>query len=159
MSEVGRYIQIMIDSLKKKIQILDTLLVLNEEQAEAIKDGVKLDAFDELVSKKAEQIELIRKLDTGFDAVYRKVKPEITGHPELHKDEIRQMQELITQLTDRSVKVEASEKRNKMAVEQYFAMTRKNLHTTKKSVSAASNYYKSMTNTQYVDAQMINFKQ
>ena len=121
MPEVNRYIQIMIDSLKKKIQILDTLLAYNEEQAEAIKEDVNPEVFDELVSKKAEQIELIRKLDTGFDAVYQKVKPEITTHPELHRDEIKQMQELIMQLTDRSVKMEASEKRNKLAVEQYLA--------------------------------------
>ena len=159
MPETERYIQILIESLKKKIQILDTLLAMNEEQARVIKEGADLDQFDELVSQKSEQIELIKKLDTGFDAVYLRVKPEITEHPEIHKEEIRQMQELITELTDRSVQMEASEKRNKQAVEQYFASMRRNLNTTKKSVSAATNYYKSMTGTQYVDAQMINFKQ
>lgn len=159
MSENDRYIRILIDSLKKKIEILDKLLAMNEEQARAINDGIGLDLFDEMVTQKAEQIELIAKLDVGFDAVYQRVKPEITEHPELHKEEIHEMQRLITELTDRSVKMEASEKRNKQAVEQYFAKERRNIHAAKKSVSAATNYYKNMTGTQYVDAQMINFKQ
>lgn len=159
MPDTERYIQIMIDSLKKKIEILDRLLEMNEEQEKAIKDGSDLERFDEMVSHKSEQIELIKKLDTGFDAVYRHVKPEITGHPELHRSEIGQLQELITKLTDRSVKMQASEQRNKQLVEQYFSSMRRELRTTKKSVSAASNYYKNMTSSQYVDAQMINYKQ
>ncbi len=159
MSETERYIQILIDSLKKKIEILDKLLSMNEEQSLAVKEGISLERFDELVAEKSEQIELITKLDIGFDAVYNKVKPEITGHPELHKNEIHEMQRLIAELTDRSVKMEASEQRNKQAVEQYFTMSRRKLNTSKKSISAASNYYKNMTGTQYVDAQMINFKQ
>lgn len=159
MSETERYIQILIDSLKKKIEILDKLLSMNEEQSLAVKEGISLERFDELVAEKAEQIELITKLDIGFDAVYNKVKPEITGHPELHKNEIHEMQRLIAELTDRSVKMEASEQRNKQAVEQYFTMSRRKLNMSKKSISAASNYYKNMTGTQYVDAQMINFKQ
>lgn len=159
MAENDRYIQIMIDSLKKKIQILDTLLAMNEEQAKALTGDVSMEKFDEMVEKKSEQIELIKKLDTGFDAVYNRIKPEITEHPELHKDEIRLMQQLISELTDRSVKMEASEQRNKQAVERYFRSLRQELNSTTKSVSAASNYYKNMTGTQYVDAQMINFKQ
>lgn len=159
MPDTERYIQIMIDSLKKKIEILDNLLEMNEEQEKAIRESADLDRFDEIVSRKSEQIELIKKLDTGFDAIYHRVKPEITGHPELHKEEISQMQELITLLTDRSVKMQASEKRNKQLVEQYFSFKRRELRTTKKSVNAASNYYKNMTSTQYVDAQMINYKQ
>lgn len=158
MAEHDRYIQIMIDSLKKKIQILDTLLAMNEEQAKALAGDVSMEVFDEMVEKKSEQIELIVKLDTGFDAVYNRIKPEITEHPELHKEEIRLMQQLISELTDRSVKMEASEQRNKQAAERYFRSLRHELNNTSKSVSAASNYYKNMAGTQYVDAQMINFK-
>lgn len=159
MSDINRYVQVLIESLRKKIQILDTLLAMNEEQTKAIEDDMKLDQFDAMVEKKAEQIDLINKLDSGFDTIYRRVKPELTGHPELYRDEIHTMQELITELTDRSVKMEASEKRNKLAVEQYFTRARRNIQTTRKTVNAASDYYKSMTGTQYIDAQMINFKQ
>lgn len=158
-AETERYIQILIESLKKKIEILDTLLALNAKQAEVIQAEDSFDAFDALVDQKTAQIELLNKLDTGFDTIYRHVRPELTGHPGQHKEQIRQIQSLITELTDRSVKVEATENRNKQAIERYFANARKELHESHKSVNVASSYYKSMTNGQYVDPQMINLKQ
>lgn len=156
--EKNRYIQIMIDSLKKKTEIMDQLLILNEKQSDIIKANAGLDEFDAIVDQKSALINIINKLDTGFQAVYDRVKPDLTGLPELHKEEIRTIQQLIKELTDKTVKMEASEQRNKQAVEQYFAISKRKIHETKKSVNAASNYYKNMTNTQYVDAQMINFK-
>lgn len=159
MTETDRYIQILIESLKKKIEILDKLLELNGKQAEVIKAEDSLDEFDRLVDLKSEQLALLDKLDTGFETIYQHVRPELTGHPERHREQILQIQSLISSLTERSVKVETTENRNKQAIEQYFSAARRNLHEHRKSVSAASNYYKSMTGTQYVDPQMINFKQ
>lgn len=159
MAETERYMQILIESLKKKNEILDTLLALNEKQAAVIRAEDSLDEFDALVDRKAEQISLLDKLDTGFETIYQHVRPEVTKNPERYKEQIREIQSLITELTDRSVKVQATEKRNKQGIERYFANARKNLHDSRKSVNVASSYYKSMTNTQYVDPQMINFKQ
>ncbi len=159
MTETDRYIQILIESLKKKIEILDKLLELNGKQAEVIKAEDSLDEFDRLVDLKSEQLALLDKLDTGFETIYQHVRPELTGHPERHREQILQIQSLISSLTERSVKVETTENRNKQAIEQYFSNARRNLHEYRKNISAASNYYKSMTGTQYVDPQMINFKQ
>lgn len=159
MAETERYIQILTESLKKKIEILDTLLVLNEKQAEVIRTENSLDAFDQLVDEKAVQIALLEKLDTGFETIYQHVRPEVTQHPERYKAQINEIQSLIKELTDRSVRVETTEKRNKQAIEQYFAAARKDLHESRRSMNVANNYYKSMTNSQYVDPQMINYKQ
>ncbi len=159
MTETDRYIQILIDSLKKKNEILDTLLALSEKQSEVIQTEDSLDEFERIIDLKSEQLVLLEKLDTGFETIYQHVKPELTGHPENHREQIRELQSLVSGLTDRSAKVQTTENRNKQAIEQYFSIARKNLHESRKSVSAASNYYKSMTGTQYVDPQMINFKQ
>lgn len=159
MAETERYIQILIESLKKKIEILDALLALNTKQAEILQTEDSLDDFDALVDEKAKQIELLDKLDTGFDTIYQHVRPEVTQHPEQYKEQIKELQSLIKELTDRSVKVETTENRNKQAIERYFANARKDIHETRRSMNVANNYYKNMTNTQYVDPQMINFKQ
>lgn len=159
MTDTDRYVQILIESLKKKIEILDALLALNEKQAEVIRAENSLDEFDALIDQKSEKIALLNKLDTGFETIYQHVRPEITQHPELYKEQIREMQTLIKELTDRSVKVETTENRNKQGIERYFSNARKELHASRKSVNVASSYYKSMTNTQYVDPQLINFKQ
>ncbi len=159
MAETERYLQILIESLKKKIEILDTLLVLNEKQAEVIRMEDSLDAFDRLVDQKSAQIALLEKLDTGFETIYQHVRPDVTQHPEHYKTQINEIQTLIKELTDRSVRIETTEKRNKQAIEQYFVSARKDLHESRRSLNVASNYYKSMTNSQYVDPQMINYKQ
>lgn len=160
MTETDRYIQILIDSLKKKIEILDTMLVLNERQSEAVKKQDNLDEFDQIVDLKSEQIRLLEKLDTGFETIYKHVRPEFTERAHEHREQIREIQSLISQITERSVKVETTENRNKQAIEQYFSLARKNLHESRKSVNAASDYYKSMSGMQqYADPQMINFKQ
>lgn len=159
MAETERYIQILIESLKKKIEILDTLLALNKKQAEIIRTEDSLDEFDALVDEKAKQIAVLDKLDTGFETIYQHVRPEVMQFPERYREQIREIQSLIKELTDRSVKVETTENRNKQAIEQYFSNARKDIHESRRSVNVASSYYKSMTNTQYVDPQMINFKQ
>lgn len=160
MTETDRYIQILIDSLKKKIEILDTLLVLNERQSEVVKKQDNLDEFDQIVDLKSEQIRLLEKLDTGFETIYKHVRPEFTERAQEHREQIREIQSLISQITERSVKVETTENRNKQAIEQYFSLARKNLHESRKSMNAASDYYKSMSGMQqYADPQMINFKQ
>lgn len=159
MEETQRYVQILIESLRKKKEVLAVLLMLNEEQAQIVKEGQDLQAFDQVMTRKAEQIDILNKLDAGFDVVYNRVKSELTGNPAKYKDEIHEIQGLIKELTDASVKIEAGEQRNRLAVENYFVSNRKAVQETKRSVSVATNYYKSMTGTQYVDPQMINFKQ
>lgn len=159
MAETERYLQILIESLKKKIEILETLLALNEKQAEVLRMEDSLDAFDRLVDEKAAQIALLEKLDTGFETIYQHVRPEVTQYPERYKAQIHEIQSLIKELTDRSVRIETTEKRNKQAVEGYFASARKDLHESRRSMNVANNYYKNMTNSQYVDPQMINYKQ
>lgn len=69
------YLSILEDSLNKKIEILDTIAELNNEQ-NAILDKPKFDeeAFNAIYVKKAEQIDLLNKTDEGFQTIYDKVK-------------------------------------------------------------------------------------
>ncbi len=159
MEDYSRYISILIASLEKKNELLSELLELNERQAEILKEEiVPEDEFERIIDKKQDRIELIAKVDTGFDSIYRKARTEITQNPEKYKDEIHLMQDLIKELTDKSVKMEASEKRNKMAVDFYLSKERKSAQNLVRTVDAANSYYKSMTGTQVVDAQMFNLK-
>jgi len=66
------------------------------------------------------------------------------------------MQELISQLTDKSVSIQTSEERNKAAVEQYFSRERRGLAKKRMSVKVANDYYKSMNKLHGMDSQLLN---
>ena len=68
------------------------------------------------------------------------------------------MQKLISEITDLSVRIQASEERNKKLVETYFSYTRGKIRESKKSVRVASDYYKSMSGTNYTDARLMDRK-
>lgn len=157
MDEAIRYMKILSDSLDKKIEILKLLLHLNEQQLAVVKDGMHQEAFDKLIAEKQEQIDLLEKLDTGFDTIYAKVKNEMSGNAAKYRDEISLMQEQISMLTDLSVKLKTSEARNKQAIEQQLIIMRRNNQNTRKSIDAANVYYRNMTNTQVVDAQIVDY--
>jgi len=45
------------------------------------------------VNRKAALIEKLEQLDTGFESLYDKVKEELESNRDIHKEQIRQMQE------------------------------------------------------------------
>ena len=66
------------------------------------------------------------------------------------------MQELIKIITDKSMDIEAQEKRNHLLAQSYFMSLKKNIKKSKTNLKAASKYYKSVSQTNYVDAQFMD---
>lgn len=158
MTECQKYLEILLDSLEKKIGILDQLLAYNEKQGQIIKENLNMDEFDLVISQKAELIQALTRLDAGFQAIYDRIREEFLQNKELYKNEIVKLQQAIGLVSDKSIEVEASEARNKKAVETYFSYTRSHLQQNRKNVRAASDYYKSMSQMNFVDSQMIDKK-
>ena len=151
------YVTILIESLEKKNRVLNQLLIMNQEQYETIKDNkVDFEAFDKVVEQKGQLIDKLELLDSGFQKVYDRVKIELDVHKDKHTLEIKKMQELISQLTDKSVSIQTSEERNKAAVEQYFSRERRGLAKKRMSVKVANDYYKSMNKLHGMDSQLLN---
>lgn len=126
--------------LDKIIQI--TLL----QEANLSATPFSMDVFDETLADKATIIEQLNKLDEGFEKVYDHVKEEISDNRMQYKDEILMLQELIKQVTEKSVKVQTEELRNKSKMELYFANSKKEIKNFKMSRQTVTNYYKSMPN-------------
>lgn len=158
MTDSTQYISVLIESLQKKENVLEQLLVLNEKQGDIIKNNMKMEAFEENVEEKAVLIKELELLDVGFQAVYLRVKEELLQHKELYTNEIHHLQTIIKCITDKSVALETSEIRNKQGVEQYFSYTRNNFHKARKNVKVASDYYKSMSRVNYIDPQLMDQK-
>uniref|UniRef100_UPI0040574099 flagellar protein FliT n=1 Tax=Agathobacter sp. TaxID=2021311 RepID=UPI0040574099 len=153
------YVDIMIQSLRKKVQVLDRIMEQNAIQKEKLEDNhATADEFDKTVEKKAALIEQLEQLDTGFDKLYDRVKDELRVNRHLYTDKIRKMQEYIRMITDKSMEIQTQEARNRELMTQKFAVVRqkaKNLRTNNK---AATKYYKNMMQLNYVAPQFLDNK-
>ena len=153
------YIDIMIQSLNKKIQVLDKILELNQLQKEQLEDPkADVDDFDQTVEGKSKLIEQLEQLDSGFDKLYDRVKEELKGNKEAYADKIKTMQECIRQITDKNMEIQAQEMRNKDLMTRKFAFVRDSAKTVRTNTKAASQYYKNMMQLNYVDPQFLDNK-
>ena len=155
------YVQIMVESLEKKKAKLDAIMEKSKEQAEILKaEKFSVDDFDKNVEEKATLIEELNMLDIGFDRMYSHVKEEITSDSGKvkYRTEIQQMQKLISELTDKSVSIQAQENRNKQMVEAVFKKEREKIKSVKLGSKAAIGYYRNMSKTNFVQPQFLDQK-
>ena len=157
--EKSQYISIMIQSLKKKSAVLDTIMELNIQQKEELENpALDPDDFDRTVEKKAEQIQQLELLDNGFQELYEKVRDELQSNREAYREDIACMQEYIRKLTDKSATIQAQEARNKDLMTQKFASVRKQVKEVRKSQKVVNQYYKSMMKANYMEAHFTDNK-
>lgn len=151
------YIDIMIQSLEKKIQVLDTIIVCDDIQKEQLENpDLTTNEFDEIVEKKSDLIEQLNQLDSGFEKLYERVKEELQGNKEKHAPKIKRMQELIRDITDKSVRIQAQEAKNKELMTQKFTGIKERSKKARVNYKAASQYYKNMMQSNVVDPQFMD---
>ncbi len=158
MAEIRQYVDILLESLERKKTILQMIQKENGKQEEAIKKNSDLAAFDHIVESKSRFIAELELLDSGFEKIYDRIREELPQAKDGLRNEIARMQQLISEITDLNVRIQASEQRNKQLVEQYFSYARGKIRQAKKSVRAANDYYKSMSQTNFVDPQLLDQK-
>uniref|UniRef100_UPI0040570EBF flagellar protein FliT n=1 Tax=Acetatifactor sp. TaxID=1872090 RepID=UPI0040570EBF len=157
---MGNYLKVLEESLRKKLQVLDEIQAYNEKQRQAFEgEEVKLDQFDLAIEEKGKLIDRVNKLDDGFVTLYVNVAEELKGHKERYAEQIRVLQELVKQVTDKSISVQAQEARNKALIEEYFARERTEVRQKRISSKAAYDYYKKVKSSDYVPPQFYDSKQ
>ena len=153
------YLQIMIESLEKKIVVLDQIMEINGKQAEiSAHQPMDMEAYDKTMDEKGKLIDEINKLDDGFTSTYELVKDVVQQEPGKYRDKVLKMQELIRVAVEKGVTIEAQEKRNRSALETVFRMKRTEIRQMKRSNTAALKYYKSMSKINEVDPQLMDKK-
>jgi hypothetical protein len=141
------YIQLLVDTLRKKTEVLNLLMNFTQQQENIISsDTFQENQFLQIISLKEEQIQILSKLDIGFEQLYESVKDELTISKERYGSEIEVLKDLITKITDLSVKLQVLEKRNKSKLDVLFARKRKEIKNSRISNQTATNYYKTMAN-------------
>jgi flagellar biosynthesis/type III secretory pathway chaperone len=139
------FIDIMLQSLKKKEKVLDEIIRLNDQQKECLTNLDRtVDEFDRTVEGKSDCIRQLEQLDSGFEKLYAQVSDELAENREAHAGQIRQMQNRIRSITEKSVKIQAQEARNKDMMQEKFRRVREQAISVRTNSRAIQGYYNSM---------------
>ncbi|MCI9664270.1 MAG: flagellar protein FliT [Lachnospiraceae bacterium] len=151
------YLEILTDSLKKKSKVLDEIMRYNSDQENLLRqESISLEELDANMELKDGLIQKLVQLDDGFETLYERIKEKLLTQKDQYKAQIGQMQELISEITEKSVSIQAQEARNKGMIENYFARERGQLRQSRQVSKAAYGYYKSMSNG--VSSQLLDQK-
>lgn len=153
-----KYLQILDESLDKKIQILTDVENLSKEQNTLIENESSYEDIDANMDKKADLIDEINKMDDGFQAMYDNIKTELGKNPNAYKSEIASLQDKIKIVMEKSTSIEALEARNKKAMEGYFTSSHKDNRQRLTHVAAVQDYYKSANKLNAIVPQFMDQK-
>ena len=152
-------VQILVQSLKKKSETLNKIIEQNNLQETILKqEEFDMDAFEETVDAQNELVEELEQLDTGFEALYDRVREDVMHNKDRYRREIAEMQELIQQITDKVVTINAGNMRNKRLAENQFKKVRAEIRNGVSQSKVARGYYNNMNNLNCVAPQFYDNK-
>ncbi len=140
-----QYLDMLSESLKEKSGLLDSLLEATKAQDQLLSaEELDMEAFDQLVNAKDEDVNRLIRLDEGFENLYQKLKENLEAGKDQYKSQIKELQELIREVTEKGLQVEAQEKRNKARLEFHIKNEKNRIQRGRSTSRAAMNYYESM---------------
>lgn len=153
------YITILIQSLEKKVKVLDAISDENKKQKQVLQeDSLDMDAFQATVDRKAELIEQTAFLDDGFEQMYERVKGILEEKKQFYAGEIETLKQLITEITERTVMIQKEELENRGLAESQFNGEKRKVRQMKTTKQVAAKYYNNMTKMNYVNPQFMDKK-
>ncbi len=118
MGEINTQVMLLVDTLKKKKQILEELKKYTDTQKELLlKEDLDTKAFNNIMRNKQVRIDLLNKIDDGFQVTFERVKNILTTQPDIYKDAIVSMKGLIKEVSDLGVEIQVQEERNRLNFE------------------------------------------
>lgn len=153
------YLNILEQSLKKKLEVLGQIRIKNEQQRVLLLDEeLAPEDFENNIEAKAALVNELELLDQGFEEIYARIQQQIRANKEQYQEQIKRLQEQIRQITAEGSSIQAEEQRNYKLAQKKFSDVKKQVREVKASHKVVSQYYRNMTNTNYVDAQFLDNK-
>ena len=141
------YIKILLDSMKKKHLVVSKLYEFTVEQNHMLsQEQLDFDKFEDTISEKEQLISRLQELDGGFSEIYGKIEKSLQQNKQRLRNEIEQLQELITVLTDCGVAIQALERKNSLMFQLKVADKRQEVKSYKQNSRSAASYYSNMAN-------------
>lgn len=153
------YLDMLQGSLKKKLEIINRIMNYQKEEADMLRlEEMEIEAFDKSIAEKVELAESISALDDGFEQVYDRIREEIIGNKAKYAKQIQAMQNMIGEISEKNVLIQAEENRLKLEVDNYAKKASAALRQKRDNGKAARSYYNSMKKLNYVDSQFMDKK-
>lgn len=154
------YVSMMVDSLKKKRDILVSVFGLTLDQEGLLKSkDMDADGFMTMVDSKGEYIDELGKLDDGFERLYNRFEAELISNRENYGNQIAQMKGLISDITDLSTRIQVMEKKNDERFRAYLSSEKAKIRMANNSRQTAMTYAQNMTDMHRpTDSYFINEK-
>ncbi|MBQ7920621.1 MAG: flagellar export chaperone FlgN [Lachnospiraceae bacterium] len=156
---MGNYLDALEQSLVEKSKVLDQIQEYNSRQEEIFKSEIpELALFDSYVEEKGQLIERLNKLDEGFEILFDSVKKELDSNRPKYQEHIKRLKQLVSEVMEKSVTVQAQEQRNKKLVEEFFSKEKSGIGQGRRNSKAAYDYYKTMNKANVVSPQFMDKK-
>ena len=156
---MGSYLQILQDSLIKKLELLEEIEKKSLEQSDMIKEpNVDLELIDFNMDEKAKLIDEVLVLDDGFESIYEKIREQLLANKEQFKSQIHTLRGLIEKVTEKNASIQAIEARNKAQMDIVFSNQKKELQGRRNAMSVARDYYQNMNKVKHVSPQFLDQK-
>lgn len=153
------YLDMLQDSLKNKLEILDRIMGYQREEAKMLRgEEMDMEAFDRNIHDKVALAESIDALDDGFEKVYGRVRKEMIDHKEKYAVQIRAMQDMIGEISEKNVLIQAEENRLRLEVDNFVKRESAALRLRRDNGKAARSYYNNMKKLNYVGSQFMDKK-
>lgn len=153
------YINIMLESLEKKRGILDRIIELNRQQKLLLQDPNLLpEDFEKNMDNKSGFVEQLNLLDDGFEELFERVRDNLNENKQQYADEIRKMQALIKDITEKTNTIQIQETRNREEADRKFADVREQVKGVRNSQKVVQQYYQNMMRHKNYAAQVIDNK-
>lgn len=156
------YLQLLEESLVKKIRVLDKIEEFDLKQKDALSSEdttPDFDKFDSFIEEKGKLIDELNALDDGFESIYARVADTLKSDIPGNASKIRKLQELIREITDKSVEIQKQEAENKALVEKYFQNARGDIGKGRNSLNAAYSYFQAQRGAGNTESYYIDSKQ
>ena len=157
--QAREYLELLIQSLKKKLLLLNQIIVLNQHQKEMLMDeNLDPDTLDVNVREKDELISQVTQLDDGFDEVYAHIADLMKKNHSDYEEELDRMRELIRQIMAKDASIRTDEQRNYELAQKKFARVKKQIREVKTSQKMVNRYYQNMMQQRQADIQYMDNK-
>lgn len=162
MQGMDDYVQIMVESLKKKSELLDRIIDKNKAQTVCIEgkeyEEINWDTFNVLMTEKEFLIDRINTMDEGFQSLFDRVKMQLEEDKEKYAESIRQMQKLVGEVTDKGVEIRTGEERNRAMIEKIVGGQKKLIRKSRNSLKVAQSYVQTMQGGAAMDMNLMDKK-
>lgn len=153
------YLDILTQSLTKKLAVLEGIRKKNEEQRVLLLDeDLGPEEFEKNIESKGKLVDSLEMLDEGFDHIYERVKEELAENKDQYKEQIQKLQDLIRDIMAQSNSIQVEEQRNYKLAQNKFSDVKKQIREVKTSQNAVQQYYRNMTRVNYIDPQFLDDK-